>query len=122
MADIIRLEGMRFFGHHGARKEEQALGQPFEVDVEVEADLSRALVSDKLADTINYSVVYALVREVMEGPSRNLIEKLADECGQRILARFATVEAVTVWVCKLNVPIAGVITGGATVEVRLVRE
>ena len=50
--DIISLEGMVFFGRHGARKEERSLGQQFEVDVHVEADLSQARTTDDLGAVV----------------------------------------------------------------------
>lgn len=114
--DVIRLSGMLFFGRHGARAEERSLGRQFEVDVEVHADLSKARRSDRLADTIDYGQVYAVVREVMEGPSRNLLERLADEAASRILERFPA-EAVRVRVKKPRLPIHGGVLDDVSVEI-----
>lgn len=36
--DKIRLEACRFYGYHGAFKEEQVLGQIFVVDLELSVD------------------------------------------------------------------------------------
>lgn len=118
--DVIRLTGMVFFGRHGARKEEQSLGRHFEVDVEIEADLSAARASDRLADTIDYGEVYETVRQVMQGPSRNLLERLADEVARRILERFPA-EAVRVRVKKPRLPIHGGVLDTVVVEVYLHR-
>ena len=107
---------MVFFGRHGARAEERSLGQQFEVDVEIEADLSLPRVSDRLADTIDYGKVYASAQEVVGGPSRNLLERLADEIAARILAGFSA-QAVRVRVKKPRLPIHGGVLTGVSVEV-----
>lgn len=120
MPDIIRLEGMSFFGRHGVHPEEKALGQHFVVDVTLEANLEKARQSDALKDTLNYAAVHATVREVIEGPSRNLLERLADETARRVMERFQPV-AVTVRVTKPRLPMDATLKG-ASVEVRLERQ
>ena len=58
------------------------------VDLELERDLTVAGRSDQLADTVDYGAVYQVVREVMEGPPRNLLERLAEDIAQRLLEEF----------------------------------
>ena len=53
-ADRIELRGLRSIGTHGVLAEEQARAQPFEVDLELEADLTVAGRSDDLIDTVDY--------------------------------------------------------------------
>jgi len=115
--DIIRLEGLVFFGRHGARSEEQSLGQQFEVDIEMQADLSKARASDRLAETIDYGKVYETVRQIMEGPSRNLLERLAEEVATTIIAAYKPDE-VKVVVRKPRLPILKGVLKGVSVEVR----
>ena len=114
--DKIQLAGMVFYGFHGASLAEQELGQRFVVDLEVERDLRRAGLSDNLDDTVNYSPMYRLVREVMEGPSRKLLESLAGAIAQRILENL-DVDSVRVTVKKPEVPIKGSVMSYAAVEV-----
>ena len=120
-ADRILLEGMLFFGRHGALEEERALGQQFQVDVELVADLSLPRSTDRLGDTIDYSGVYATVKDVVEGPSCNLLERLADEIASRILAEFSP-QGVRVRVQKPRLPLGGGVLGGVSVEVYQKRE
>jgi dihydroneopterin aldolase len=82
---MILLAGLRFSGRHGARAEERAQAQEFKVDVEVEADLHRAGRTDRLEDTVDYTRVHAIAREVVEGESVNLIETLAGRIADRVL-------------------------------------
>ncbi len=107
---------MVFYGYHGANPAERTLGQRFIVDLEVELDLRPAGQSDDLADTVDYSAMYAAVREVVEGPPRNLLESVAEAIARRILASFA-VDAVRVRVRKPAAPIKGSVLAHAGVEV-----
>lgn len=114
--DKIQLAGMVFYSYHGARLAERELGQRFIVDLELEMDLSNAGMSDSLADTVSYSNVYAVVREVMEEGSHNLLESLAETIARLILEGF-DVDAVHVTVKKPEVPIQGSIMTHAAVEI-----
>ncbi len=106
---------MQFYAHHGADSGEQALGQRFEVDLEIETDLSAAGQSDQLADAVNYREVYELVATCMQPPCQ-LIEAVAERIAGRVLDRY-DIDAVTVWVRKPSVPVGGVI-GYSEVEIR----
>lgn len=118
--DAIRIKNMVFYGYHGVKSEENALGARFEVDVVLYTNLDRAIASDKLADTINYNDVYNLVEEIVTGAKKYyLIEALAGEIMHRILDQFHTVERINVAVRKPNAPIKGVLD---YVEVQIERE
>ncbi|MDE2859966.1 MAG: dihydroneopterin aldolase [Chloroflexota bacterium] len=121
MADRIILKGMTFYGYHGATPHEKERGQPFVVDIEMELDLSRPGRSDDLRDTVDYSAVYGVVREVVEGEGRNLLESVADGLAQRLLRDFP-LDTVTVRVAKPHVPIHGAMLESAAVEVHRRRE
>ena len=114
--DKIQLQGMVFYGFHGISPAEQELGQRFVVDLDVQRDLRSAGASDDPEDTVNYSRMYRLVKEVMEGPSRKLLENLAETIAQGILEGF-DVGAVRVKVKKPEVPMKGSILAYASVEV-----
>ena len=119
--DKIRLKGMVFYGHHGGSPAEREVGQRFVVDLEVERDLSLAGASDNLDDTVNYTALYRAIKEIVEGPSRNLLESLAHAIAQKVLEQFP-VESVRVNVKKPNPPIKGAVLSGASVEIFRRRE
>ena len=118
MTDHIALINMRFQGSHGVLEEERAQPQPFEIDVELSLDLSLAGVSDDLHHTVDYREVFEIVRETIEGPSRQLIESLAETIAARLLADFGTVGVgeVLVRVRKPNVNLPGALDA-ASVEI-----
>jgi dihydroneopterin aldolase len=88
--DRIELRGMSFQGRHGVRPEEREQGQEFKVDIEVDADLGAAALSDRLRSA---------AREVIEGESQKLLESLAGAIAERIVG-LPRVEAVAVRVSK----------------------
>lgn len=113
--DRLLLQGMAFTGRHGALPAERELPARFRVDVELEADLRPAGVSDRLADTLDYGVAYAAVREIVEGEPVNLLETLADRIAERLL-RLERVQGALVRVAK-RPPVEGEFASFA-VEVR----
>ena len=114
--DKIILSGMTFYGFHGMSAAEQELGQRFELDVVAELDLSAAGASDALEDTVSYTELYRMIREVMEGPSRRLIEHVAETIAQRVLSE-TKVQRVRVSVRKPKPPMKGSVLDYAAVEI-----
>ena len=97
---------MRFDARHGVYDWEQAQPQPFEVDVELVLDLHPAGVDDDLTKTVDYGKVYAVVRQIVESTSFQLIEALAEAISHEILADFP-VQEVGVQVRKPAVKLGG---------------
>ena len=97
--DRIVLEGMAFNGRHGVRPAERERAQEFRVDIEVEADLSAAARSDRLEDTVDYTRVRHVARDVIEGEPVKLLETLAARIADGVLA-LPNVERVAVRVSK----------------------
>ena len=119
MNDRVELRGLRALGVHGALPEEKDRAQPFEVDVDVEADLGRAGRTDDLADTLDYGELASSVERVVAGERFNLLERLAERIAEE-LAADARAASVTVTVRKLRPPVP-VMLDSAGVVVRLSR-
>lgn len=113
----IRLEGLSVFGHHGARPYEKEAGQRLEVDLELVPNDDRAETSDRLADAVDYDMLYRTVREVVEQQSFHLLEALAARVAGTILERFP-IRRARVRIAKQNL---GWTTGGRAV-IEVVRE
>lgn len=90
---------MTFQGRHGARAAEKEHAQEFKVDLEVECDLQTAAITDQLDDTVDYTKLRAIAREIIEGPSMNLLEALANRIAERTL-QIQGVASVSVRVAK----------------------
>ncbi len=86
MTDSIAIRGIRAYGRHGVFALEQSLRQPFDIDVELEADVHAARRSDDLADTLDYAALHAAIVGIVESHSYLLLERLADEIGARLMS------------------------------------
>ncbi len=119
--DRIVLAGMVFLATHGVNEREKVEPQRFEVDVELSVDVRPAASTDDLAKTVDYRGVYEAVRTVVEGPSVDLIETLAESIARAVLAASPLAEAVVVRVRKPDVELGGPLDS-AGVEITRRRE
>lgn len=119
MTDKIILRGAQFHGKHGVSPEERIVGGRIIVDVEIEYDLTRAGLSDDIADTISYADVFKTVRHLVEDTESLLLEALAAKIADALFEKFP-IDATTIYVRKQPPPIRGVVES-AGVEIRRVR-
>ena len=103
---IIRLKNIRTFSYHGCLVEESKIGSDYRVDLEIEADLEKSSLTDKLADTVDYVHLNKIVVEEMAVRSA-LLEHVAQRILDRTIEEIEKVQGVTVEVSKLNPPIGG---------------
>jgi dihydroneopterin aldolase len=99
----IRIVDLEVFYHVGVPDEERAQAQRLLLTVEMESDFSAAAKSDGIADTINYFSVTQRLLKFGEGRNWRLIEKLAADIADAVLAEFKP-QAVTVEVKKFVIP------------------
>ena len=92
-------------GAHGALPEEHDRAQPFEVDLDIDADLSVAAASDDLADTVDYGAAAVAAERVVAGEHHQLLERLAARIGDDVLALDPRITSVRVTVRKLRPPV-----------------
>ena len=106
MTGRVALEGLEFHAYHGVYSYERESGGKFEVDIAVETDFSFAARKDDLAGTVDYEVLYAIVKEEMDKPSK-LIETVAEKIVDKVLEKISAVILVELRIAKLNPPIGG---------------
>ncbi|GLT66394.1 hypothetical protein SLA2020_387600 [Shorea laevis] len=107
VGDKLILRGLKFHGFHGVKAEERKLGQKFLTDVDAWMDLRPAGKSDCLSDTISYTEIYRIVKEVVEGPPQNLLESVAQLIASTTLTKYPQISAVRVKVGKPHVAVQG---------------
>jgi dihydroneopterin aldolase len=115
------VEGIELEGPHGVYAEERIEGNRFRVDVEILADLSSAVASDQLEDTIDYASVAQCVTEIGRQRRYNLIESFAGAISDELIARFPRIEELVVRLCKLSPPGLGT-NACAAAEIRRKRQ
>lgn len=106
--DKIILSNLAFYGYHGVLKAENQLGQKFFIDAELALDLTKAGESDDLQKAVNYAEVYELIKDICENREYDLIEALAEDIAQEILAQFKRVDEVMIKVKKPEAPVEGI--------------
>lgn len=91
------LSGIRASGRHGARPGEKDAAQELVVDLDLEVEVA----ADAIEDTADYRAVSDAVRAVIAEGSYDLIEVMAHDVAERVLA-FDHVMSVTAVVHKPN--------------------
>ncbi|CAM0911666.1 unnamed protein product [Alopecurus aequalis] len=107
--DKLILRGLQFHGFHGVKQEEKTLGQKFVIDVDAWMDLAAAGDSDDISHTVSYTDIYRIVKGIVEGPSHNLLESVAQSIANSTLVKFSQISAVRVKVEKPHVAVQGVV-------------
>ena len=110
MSDCISIKGISAFGYHGVFDFEKRDGQEFSVDLEIYLDLSAASRSDRLEDSIDYSLLTTIAREAIEGEPFDLVERLAGFIADRIRSEFLAVQSISVTVHKPQAPVKEKVT------------
>lgn len=104
----LKIQNIECYSYHGCLKEETVIGGKFSVDVIIDYDFSKAIVSDHLEDTIDYCIIHDLVRIEMDIPSK-LIEHVAGRIKEKIVAHYSSIQNIKVIVTKFNPPVNGFI-------------
>ena len=102
----IFVEGIKIYAFHGCFKEEADIGTNFQVDVVLDADLSKPAETDNIADAVNYQAVFTVIKEQMAIRS-NLLENVAKRISEALFNDFSEVTKIKLKVSKLNVPLGG---------------
>lgn len=102
----ILVEGIKIYAYHGCFKEETAIGTNFQIDVELDSDLSKPAESDNIEDAVNYQEVFTVIKEQMAIPS-HLLEHVSKRIMDALFQKFSEVNKVKLKVSKLNVPLGG---------------
>lgn len=119
MNSYIFLDNLRFFARHGVGEQETLVGNEFTVNLRLKVDISRAMQTDDVADTVSYADVYAAVKEEMELPSR-LLEHVCGRIADRLFRDFPQIEEITLRLAKRNPPMGADIEA-AGVELHISR-
>ena len=116
----IYINDLRFHAFHGVMPQERLTGNDYSVDLRVGYDVSSAMLSDHVNDTVNYATLFEIFRQEMSVPSQ-LVERVAYRIADRISRRYPDVTRMDVRVTKLNPPL-GADCHGAGVELHLIND
>lgn len=112
----VLLEDVRLFAFHGLYPEERILGNWYTINVVVESE-SQPNFSDDIANTIDYSLIFAICKQVMGKPV-DLLETVAENIAKQIRAICLQEVSIQVQISKENPPM-GLSKGRSSVLYRL---
>jgi dihydroneopterin aldolase len=115
----IRLNEMVFYGYHGVHAEERKLGQRFIVSLTLYTDTELDGQIHHLEDTVDYTKVYAEVKNIMESQQFQLLESCANTIADKLMVDFPLLTKLKICIQKPSVPIQGSLK---SVEVELKRK
>lgn len=110
MTSKIFLENVKIYAYHGVLPEEKIIGTYFIVNVELHADLWKAVGTDDLNDTINYAKINEIIHQQMEIPSE-LMEHVAGRILKNIKVTFPQISFVKIRITKTSPPMKGEMDG-----------
>lgn len=116
----IFINNLRLYAFHGVLPQERVVGGDYSVDLRVHYNISRAIETDRLEDTISYADLCALIQREMAQPSA-LLEHVAGRMAQAIIRAYPQVEKIWIRITKQNPPM-GVDCDGAGVEIEIENE
>jgi dihydroneopterin aldolase len=105
----ILLKNCSFFARHGVLDQEEALGQRFFVDAEMEVEAGDALETDNIDNTVDYGVAFAVIEKIVIGKRRYLIEALANDIASALRQRYPQIVRVNITVRKPSAPVPGIL-------------
>ena len=116
----IFINNLRLYAFHGVLPQERVVGGDYSVDLRVHYNISRAIETDRLEDTISYADLCALIQREMAQPSA-LLEHVAGSMAQAIIRAYPQVEKIWIRITKQNPPM-GADCDGAGVEIEIENE
>jgi dihydroneopterin aldolase len=102
----ILVKGIKLYAYHGCMEEEGKIGGNYIVDVIMETDFSKAAETDDLTKTIDYVVVYNIVKKQMAIRSM-LIEHVGKRIINELKKDLQGLIKVDLKITKLNPPMNG---------------
>lgn len=115
----IGVRGLRCHGRQGTTEDERRHEHEYLIDISVRTDLRSAIQRDELDAALDIAALAAVVREEIARRPRALIERMASDVADQVLARFDQVSEVSVRVEKPRP--AGLDAAAESVELSLRR-
>lgn len=116
----VRIENLRIRARHGVLPQERVVGGDFVVTLRIGYPWQRAMTSDDVGDTLDYSAVSAVASDAMAVASCTL-EHAAGRMAQALLRRFPRITSIDLWLTKTAPPMKGD-CDGAGVELHLIND
>ncbi|MCR4613306.1 MAG: dihydroneopterin aldolase [Bacteroidaceae bacterium] len=121
MKTSIILKDVHLYAYHGALPQERVVGSSYLLNLEVGVNFSAAMLTDRLAGTVNYALIYDVVKQTMQTPSQ-LVEHAAARICKTLFTHFPSIEYLHLQLLKENPPVVGCDCAGMGVSIYVTRE
>ena len=120
----IKIKDLKLFGYHGVKQEEKTSGQNFlfniSIDIAKDSFEKDGSYQDNILDTVNYSEIITLIKEINSNNRFNLLETFSEVLAEKIISYSPLILKVKVRIEKISPPIKESI-GSVGVELELER-
>lgn len=106
MKQELFIEDIVLHAYHGCLDEEARIGGKYRIDIKAVADLNACADKDDLELTVDYVVVFDIVKQEMAIRSK-LIEAVAKRIAKKLQATYPWVSEWEVSLTKFNPPVGG---------------
>jgi len=120
LQSFIHLKDIHLKGCHGVLPQEKVVGNDYIINLSIAIDLSKAIDSDNLNDTISYAEVFNILKKTMQVKC-DLIEKVAGNIAKELFKAFENINELKISITKLNPPM-GTDCSVASVELNLIND
>ncbi|MBQ3187930.1 MAG: dihydroneopterin aldolase [Bacteroidaceae bacterium] len=102
----IELRDIHLYAHHGVMEQEYNVGAWFTVDIKLSIGKQECIATDNIDETVNYALLYNIVKEQMQQPSK-LLEHVCGRILECIFRECPIVDRAQVTLCKDTPPLGG---------------
>lgn len=119
-SSYIFLKDICCYAYHGVAPQENIIGNEYIINLKLKVNISRAMRTDDVVDTVNYAEIHEAVKAEMAIPSK-LLEHVCGRIVEKLFERFPDIEEIELRLSKRNPPM-GADIDAAGVELRCSRE
>lgn len=103
METYILLENLKLYAYHGVGEQERLVGNHYLINLKIKIDVTKAVQSDCLNDTISYAEVFEIVKEEMAVSSK-LLEHVAGRIISALRKEYPNIQTIELKLSKNNPP------------------
>lgn len=103
METYILLENLKLYAYHGVGEQERIVGNHYLINLKIKIDVTKAVESDLLNDSISYADVFEIVKREMAVPSK-LLEHAAGRIVSALRKSYPDINSIELKLSKNNPP------------------
>lgn len=105
MQETISFTKLQIYAYHGVFKEENSLGQLFEIDANIQIDTKFSNIQDDLTKTLNYATLIEGISSFFKNNRFSLLETCASELIVHLMTNFLSISTIELSIAKPHAPI-----------------